>query len=47
LGKMENFSHLASDEITNLRVKFCNLCRVSTIMIAVLMVMSDMDLSLD
>jgi hypothetical protein len=28
LGKMEMFSRLASDEITNLWVKLCNLCRV-------------------
>jgi hypothetical protein len=47
LGKMETFSHLASDEITNLCVKLCNLCRVKTVMIAVLMVMTDMDLSHD
>jgi hypothetical protein len=45
LGKMETFSHLGRDEITNLWVKLCNLCRVKTIMIAMLMVMSDMDLS--
>jgi hypothetical protein len=47
LGKMETFSHLASDEITNLRVKLCNHCRVKTVMIVVLMVMSDMDPSHD
>jgi hypothetical protein len=40
-------SRLASDEITNLWVKLCNLCRVETIMIAVLMVMSSVDLSHD
>jgi hypothetical protein len=40
-------SRLASDEITNLWVKLCNLCRVQTIMIAMLMVMRDMDLSHD
>jgi hypothetical protein len=28
LGKMETFSRLATDEITNLWVKLCNLCRV-------------------
>jgi hypothetical protein len=28
LGKMETSSRLASDEITNLWVKLCNLCRV-------------------
>jgi hypothetical protein len=28
LGKMESSSRLASDEITNLWVKLCNLCRV-------------------
>jgi hypothetical protein len=28
LDKMETFSHLASDEITNLWVKLCNLYRV-------------------
>jgi hypothetical protein len=28
LGKVETFSHLASDEITNLWVKLCNLYRV-------------------
>jgi hypothetical protein len=28
LDKMETFSRLASDEITNLWVKLCNLCRV-------------------
>jgi hypothetical protein len=28
LGKMETSSRLASDEITNLCVKLCNLCRV-------------------
>ena len=28
LGKMETFSRLASDEITNLRVELCNLYRV-------------------
>jgi hypothetical protein len=28
LGKMETFSRLASDEITDLWVKLCNLCRV-------------------
>jgi hypothetical protein len=38
-------SRLASDEITNLWVKLCNLCRVETIMIVVLTVMSDIDLS--
>jgi hypothetical protein len=47
LGKMETFSHLARDEITNLCVKLCNLCRVKTVMIAVLTVMTDMDLSHD
>jgi hypothetical protein len=47
LGKMETSSRLASDEITNLWVKLCKLCRVYTIMIAVLTVMSDMDLSHD
>jgi hypothetical protein len=47
LGKMETFSRLASDEITNLWVKLCNLCRVKTITIDVLTVMSDMDLSHD
>jgi hypothetical protein len=47
LSKMETFSCLASDEITNLWVQLCNLCRVKTFMIAVFMVMSDMDLSHD
>jgi hypothetical protein len=47
LGKMETFSHLASDEITDLWVKLCNLWRVKIVMIAVLMVMSNMDLSHD
>jgi hypothetical protein len=47
LGKLETFSRLASDEITNLWVKLCTLYRVKTIMIAVLTVMSDMDLSHD
>jgi hypothetical protein len=47
LGKMETFSHLASDEITNLQVKLCILYRVQTVMIAVLTVMSGMDLSHD
>jgi hypothetical protein len=28
LGKMETSSRLVSDEITNLWVKLCNLCRV-------------------
>jgi hypothetical protein len=28
LGKMETFSRLASDEVTNLWVKLCNLFRV-------------------
>jgi hypothetical protein len=28
VGKMETSSRLASDEITNLWVKLCNLCRV-------------------
>jgi hypothetical protein len=46
-GKMETISHLASDEITNLWVKLCKLCRVKTVMIAMLTVMSDMDLSHD
>jgi hypothetical protein len=45
LGKMETFSHLASDEIINPWVKLCNLCRVYTVKIAMLMVMRDMDLS--
>jgi hypothetical protein len=47
LGKMETSSRLARDEITNLWVKLCNLYRVSTVIIAVLTVMSDMDLSHD
>jgi hypothetical protein len=47
LGKMETFSRLASDEITNLWVKLCNLYRVKTVMIAVLTVMSNIDLSHD
>jgi hypothetical protein len=47
LGKIETFSRLASDEITNLWVKLCNLCRVKTVVIAMLTVMSDMDLSHD
>jgi hypothetical protein len=47
LGKMETFSHLASGEITNLWVKLCNFCRVWTVMIAVLTVMSGMDLCHD
>jgi hypothetical protein len=38
-------NHLASNEITNLWVKLCNLCRVETIMISVLMVTSGVDLS--
>jgi hypothetical protein len=41
--KMESFSSLASDEITNLWVKLCNICRVKIVTIAVLTVMSDMD----
>jgi hypothetical protein len=45
LGKVETFSRLASDEITDLWVMLCNLYRVQTIMIVVLTVMSDMDLS--
>jgi hypothetical protein len=44
LGKIETFNHLASNEITDLWVKLCNFCRVKTVMIAVLMVVSDMDL---
>jgi hypothetical protein len=44
---METFSRLASDEITNLWVKLCNLYRVKTVMIAVLTVMSNIDLSHD
>jgi hypothetical protein len=28
LGEMETFSRLANDEITNLWVELCNLCRV-------------------
>jgi hypothetical protein len=28
LSKMETSSHLASDEITNLWIKLCKLCRV-------------------
>jgi hypothetical protein len=47
LGKMETCSRLASDEITNMWVKLRNLCRVQTVMIVVLKVMSDMDLSQD
>jgi hypothetical protein len=47
LGKMEIFSHLASDEITNLWVKLCILCTVKTVMIAMLTVMSDMNISHD
>jgi hypothetical protein len=47
LGKMETSSRLASGEITNLWIKLCTLCRVQTVMIAVLMVMSGMDLSHD
>jgi hypothetical protein len=47
LGKMETFSWLASNEISNLWVKLCNLCSVKAVMIAMLMVMSDMDLSHD
>jgi hypothetical protein len=47
LDKMETLSHLASAENTNLWVKLCNLYRVKTVMIAVLTVMSDMDLSQD
>jgi hypothetical protein len=46
-AKKETFSCLASDEITILWVKLCKLCRVKTIMIAVLTVMSGMDLSHD
>jgi hypothetical protein len=46
-GKMETFSRLAIDEITNLWVKLYNLYRVKTIMIIVLTVMSDMNLSHD
>jgi hypothetical protein len=45
LGKMETFSRLASDKITNPWVTLRNLCRVKTVMIVVLTVMSDMDLS--
>jgi hypothetical protein len=44
LGKMETFSRLASDEITNLWVKLCNIYKVETVMIVVLTVMSNMDL---
>jgi hypothetical protein len=47
LGKMETFSRLASNKITSLWVKLCNLYRVYIIMIVVLTVMSDMDLSHD
>jgi hypothetical protein len=47
LGKMETFSRLASDEITNLWVKLCNLYRVKNVMIVMLTVKSDMDLSHD
>jgi hypothetical protein len=47
LGKMETFSRLASDKITIVWVKLCNLYRVKTVMIAVITVMSDMDLSHD
>jgi hypothetical protein len=47
LGKIETFSHLASDEITDLWVKLCNLWRVKIVMIAMLMVMINMDLSHD
>jgi hypothetical protein len=47
LGKIETFNHLASDEITNLWVKLYNICRVKTVMIVVLTVMSDMYLSHD
>jgi hypothetical protein len=47
LGELETFSRLASDEITNLWVKLCNLYRVWTIMIDVLTVMSGLDLSHD
>jgi hypothetical protein len=38
LDKMETFSLLASDEITNLWVKLENLCKVKTVMIIVLTV---------
>jgi hypothetical protein len=44
-AKWRLFCHLASDEITNIWVKLCNLYRVKTVMIDVLMVISDMDLS--
>jgi hypothetical protein len=47
LAKVETFSRLASDEITNQWVKLCNLYRVETIIIAMLTIMSDMDLSHD
>jgi hypothetical protein len=47
LDKIETFSRFASGEITNLWVKLCNLCRVKTVMIAMLTVMSDVDLSYD
>jgi hypothetical protein len=47
LGKMETSSRLASDEITNVWVKLCNLCRFKSVMIAMLTVMSDMNLSHD
>jgi hypothetical protein len=47
LGKMKTFSRLASDEITNLWVKLCNLYRVYTVLIAMLTVMIGMDLSHD
>jgi hypothetical protein len=47
LGKNGDFSVLASDEITNLWLKLCNLCRVKIVMIAILTVMSNMDLSHD
>jgi hypothetical protein len=39
LGKLKTFSRLAGDEMTNLWVKLCNLCRVSTVMIAMLTIM--------
>jgi hypothetical protein len=44
---METFSRLASDEVIHLWVKLCNLYRVKTIMIAMLTVMRNMDLSHD
>jgi hypothetical protein len=44
LGKMKTFSRLASDGITNMWVKLCNLFIVQTVMIVVLTVMSNLDL---